>query len=235
MAKHIEENIKHSFKSVKADINRFEKDLEKTKDLLILQNKLIIQIFNELKEKDSLTPQTPLFFGSTGNKGVKQANKQTSTKHLSTDFSELGAIPPEFEEETKHISTTDQALKQIEEKPTKVLKYPLSDYKLNINKTFKRLSKQELRTFLAVYQQEEEGHEITYFSIAQDLNITESCIRGYIASLLKKQAPIQKIKLNNKKVILRINPDFRQLNLKNKLVSLFYEIDPYQTRLFDVF
>ena len=96
------------------------------------------------------------------------------------------------------------------------------------------LSKQELKTFLTIYQLEDEGKMANYGVISQIMGVSTNCIRTYIHSLMKKNAPIIKNRLNNKITILSINKDFRTLSLKKRLVSLFYERDPDQTTLLDI-
>lgn len=235
MVKHIEENIKQSFNQVKEDYNQLKEELDKTKKLLITQNKLILELFNQIKSLSSKEPEfqekEEFFLVSTGNNGVKQTNKQTNTKHLSTSLStseEVGDANFNLEKPVLNENNQERTIIRYKKEES------FSDYKLNINSTFKKLSKQELRVFLAVYQQEEENQEVTYSSLALNMNLTESCIRGYIASLIKKKVPLKKVKINNKKVIIIIKREFKELNLKNKLISLYYQTDPYQTRLFDV-
>jgi len=110
----------------------------------------------------------------------------------------------------------------------------ISSFKVNINKAFSSLSKQELRVFLSLYQLDDELNGVSYIELSSKLELTEPCIRGYISTLMKKGLPITRTKLNNKRTILIINKEFKSLGLKQKLVSLYYEADPRQTTLFDL-
>jgi len=111
----------------------------------------------------------------------------------------------------------------------------LHDFRKNLEADFHSLSKQEFLTFLTIYQLEEDLGNISYSHIAQHLKLSEGCIRTYVSSLIKKNMPLIKEKVNNKFIILRISEDFRNLNLKSKLLDLYNQVDPAQKRLFDGF
>lgn len=105
--------------------------------------------------------------------------------------------------------------------------------KSEINSLFSSLSKQEFLTFLTIYQQEEdlEGY-VSYIDVAAKLGLTEGCIRTYVSSLIKKGIPIIKTKYNNKVVYLSVSKDFRALNIKKDLMTIYYKADPTQKTLF---
>ena len=133
-------------------------------------------------------------------------------------------------------STGNNGVKQINKQINKQTIKQLStlnvdEIKEKIEYNFKKLTKQELKAFLSIYQLEEDNKEVSYIDVANSLGITESCIRIYIANLIKKGAPIIKTKINNKKVSLSIKSDFKDLNLKKKLVDIYYQINPDQTKL----
>lgn len=109
----------------------------------------------------------------------------------------------------------------------------LHQFKENLEADFTSLSKQEFLTFLVIYQLEEDLGTISYFHIAKHLKLSEGCVRTYVSSLIRKGIPIVKEKINNRFVTLRISEDFRDLNLKNKLLDLYNKVDPAQKRLFD--
>ncbi len=104
-------------------------------------------------------------------------------------------------------------------------------FKQDFDKIFNSISHQEFITFLTIYQLEEEKVKVSYFDVAKKLNLTEGCIRTYVSSLLKKGLPLMKRKHNNKQVFLHISPEFRALNLKQKLIDTFYRSDPNQKTL----
>ena len=129
-----------------------------------------------------------------------------------------------------------QINKQINKQMIKQLSTPLNTNLIKnlIEEQFKTITKQELKTFLTIYQIEEDKGRVSYEDLSISMGITTSCIRVYVANLLKRGLPINKIKVKNKNVILSIKEDFRALNIKQKLISLYYESDPNQTKLLDI-
>jgi len=109
----------------------------------------------------------------------------------------------------------------------------LHKFREDLEADFASLSKQEFLTFLTIYQLEEDLGPISYSHIAKHLKLSEGCIRTYVSSLMRKGIPIIKEKINNRFIILKISKDFRDLNLKNKLLDLYNQVDPFQKRLFD--
>lgn len=104
-----------------------------------------------------------------------------------------------------------------------------------IDQIFLKLAKKEFLFFLTIYQLEEDlGQPVTYARIAEHLKITEGGVRTYLHNIVKKGAPIEKIKLNNKFIILTINKEFRDLKLKTRLIELYSHLDSEQTRLTDI-
>ncbi|MFH1637712.1 MAG: HTH domain-containing protein [Candidatus Woesearchaeota archaeon] len=97
----------------------------------------------------------------------------------------------------------------------------LSEGKREIAMRFGLLSRQELMTFLAVYQLEEDDGKVTYASIAKKLKLTEGCIRTYVSSLIKKGIPVVKKRVNNKLILLFVSPEFRDLGLKKELMQIY--------------
>lgn len=109
----------------------------------------------------------------------------------------------------------------------------ISKFQTNIEEFFKNLTKQELLSFLTIYQLEEELGQVKFSDVSKHLNLSESCIRGYVKRLLDKGAPLTRTKVNNKLVLLSILQEFRTLDLKKRLTNLYYEADSNQTKLFD--
>ncbi|MDD5331246.1 MAG: hypothetical protein PHE43_00270 [Candidatus Nanoarchaeia archaeon] len=102
-----------------------------------------------------------------------------------------------------------------------------------VNKIFTNFTQQEFKVFLTIYQIEEEKKQVSYLDVANHLGMSDSGVRSYISRLISKGAPIIKTKINTKLSLLHILPEFRQLNLKNKLLDLYYHRDPLQKRLSD--
>ncbi len=136
---------------------------------------------------------TPNYDSSTGNKGVptdKQTNRQTDQQ--SNNY-------------TQTISNSD--FKQANNMLTS-----LDNIKKGIRLKFKRLTPQEMLVFSTLYSLEEQNtNKITYRTLALQIKLSESSIRDYINKLINKGIPIEKIKQNNKLIILKISPDLKNI------------------------
>lgn len=107
----------------------------------------------------------------------------------------------------------------------------VNDTNKEIINTFQSLAKREFQIFLTIYQLEEEQEFATYEDLEKSLGLNHPCLRMYLSLLLKKKIPIQKAKAQGKTVKLTITPSFRALNLKQRLINLFYGQDSNQTKL----
>ncbi len=184
-------------------------DLLNLKRVILKQNEIIKQLTEKVvgiaEELSSL--KMAFFNRSTGNDGVNQSInqsiEQTINQTLSTSSSGKTIQNPNFKQ-----------------------------FQTIISETFKGVSKQEIKTFLAVYQLEDEQIEASYSEIAIKMGLSENCVRAYISGLLRKKLPLFRKKVRNKKSFFYIDPDFKVLNLKNQLIKLYYDQDPTQSTLF---
>ena len=200
----LEENIKKSFTKVKEEISGLKEVLKE--DRLVL-NKLT-SLFEALKDELS----------SVKAELRKSASKTEDIKNSSTGNKGVYS----FIQHSFNIHSLDKTLETV----------PFIER--NVFEMLKTLSKQEFLTLLTIYQLEEESSGPTSYSrISKQLKLSEGCIRTYVSSLLKKGAPILKSRFNNRQNLLSIRQEFRSLNLKNNLLTLFYSLDPSQTTLFD--
>ena len=66
--------------------------------------------------------------------------------------------------------------------------------------------------FSTLYSLEEQNiKEITYKTLAEQLQLSESSIRDYINKLTKKGVPIEKIRQNNKTILLKVSQDLKNV------------------------
>ena len=142
---------------------------------------------------------------------------------------------------TDKISTGNNGVKQsinqsISQSSNQAVKQLSTElFKNVIDNQFKSLSKQELKTFLTIYQLEEEKDRgISYEEISSSMGLSASCVRSYASNLIKKGLPLSKEKIKNKHSLFLIKKDFRALNLKQKLISFYYESSSEQTKLLDI-
>jgi hypothetical protein len=156
------------------------------------------------QEIKGLKNQNNLF--STGNKGVPTDNSTYSQKNQQTDF--LGGITRETSEKIN--------LEDIQETLNS-----LDNLKKELRLKFKRLTAQEMLVFSTIYSLETKGiEEITYKTLANNLNLSESSIRDYVIKLTSKGIPIVKRRVNNKQIALQISSNLQKIASLSTIVKL---------------
>jgi len=204
------DQIKKSFDNVKQDILFLKEELfnlrecfEILESQLIGINKLLME--NIKNNKGGLYPTNslinltqPIVFSADNNTfeplkgdnlGISIGNKGVSTDRQ-TD---------------RQTDTIDKVANILDS---------LDNFKKEIRLKFKRLTDQEFLVFSTIYQLTEEQEYADYNLLSRRLNLTESSIRDYVGRIIKKEIPIEKIKVKNKFIRLNISK-----NLK-KVVSL---------------
>jgi predicted transcriptional regulator len=96
----------------------------------------------------------------------------------------------------------------------------LDEIKKDLRNNLKKLTRQEMAVFSAVYELENKGFIVDYTLLSNALNLTESSIRDYIQRLVKKGIPIEKFKENNKKVLVNISRDLKQIASLQTILQL---------------
>lgn len=202
------------------------------------------------KNFEDTSLKTNEFSSSIGNNGVKHTpstslntprnlDKNDDISVNSQEFDDSirnqGQMPDQASiEYSKEITKEKVNLDFLNEiKPKNILDENFQIFKSKLNETFKNLSKQELKVFLTIYQLSDENKALSYSKLADILKLSENGVRSYVSILIKKGLPITKHKINNKIAYLTIQKDFKNLNLRHKLISLYYGTDPFQTTLFD--
>jgi len=138
---------------------------------------------------------------SIGNEGVptdRQTNQQTD-QHII-----LSTI-------TKNESHLDKAPEILAS---------LDNLKKEVRFKFKKLTNQEIQVFSLLYSLEDQGESVDYKLLSEKLNLSESSIRDYIGKIQKKGIPINKEKLNNKRVLLHISQDIRKIASLSTILQL---------------
>jgi len=214
--------IKEAFSKIKEDINELRREIL---DLNIKIN----QINKDLQT--AITPNTaetyqqtdqqtnkhsfnyPLYSResprsipfSTGNRGVptdRQTNQQTNKPTLENNPITSKNPISEFKRANEVLSSLDGLKQEIRAK-------------------FKRLTPQEMLVFSTLYGLEEQKtDQITYKTLADRLNLSESSIRDYINKLLNKGIPIDKIRLNNKIIVLKVSNDLKSIAPLSTIINL---------------
>ncbi len=199
-----EENVKSSFLKAKEHIEKLERAVEAQNERIKALEKRISQLINTKKPENKESEDLET---------LKTPNQQGSSGNDGV-YSFIHSF-------TKH-SFNNYALNT-------------NGFKQDLEKAFSSLTTQEFLTFLTIYQLEEDlNRQPSYSDISNKLKLSEGCIRTYISSLIKKKIPLTKSKINNRMITVGIPKEFRELNLKQKLLSLFNRSDPEQTRLSDI-
>lgn len=138
---------------------------------------------------------------SSGNEGVptdRQTIQQTDNSPLKEPiFTQKDEKTP-----SQYNNPIEDALKALES---------LDSLKKEIRLKFKQLTDQEVLIFSTLYQMEEEQGSVDYKALAVKLRLTESSIRDYVGRLLQKGIPVEKQRINNKKILLSISPGLKRV------------------------
>ena len=97
----------------------------------------------------------------------------------------------------------------------------LDDIKKEIRLKIKAMTSQEMLVFSTIYQLEQQFPEgVEYKHIASRLKLSESSIRDYTQKLISKGIPVEKLKLNNKKILLRISSELKEIAPLSTILKL---------------
>jgi hypothetical protein len=143
---------------------------------------------------------------STGNKGVPTDTSTHRQTNQQTDF--LGGIMHENSEKL-NLENVQETLNSLD------------NLKKELRLKFKRLTTQEMLVFSTIYSLETKGiEEITYKTLANNLNLSESSIRDYVIKLTSKGVPIVKRRVNNKQIALQISPNLQKIASLSTIIKL---------------
>jgi len=144
----------------------------------------------------------PNLDSSSGNVGVptdRQTNQQTDNS----------LSKPPMKPLVTHIKDAQDILDSLDA------------IKKEIRLKFKQITNQEMIVFSTIYALEEQLPEgVEYRQIAEKLKLSESSIRDYTQKLISKGIPLDKIKLNNKKILLKISPKLKNIASLDILIRL---------------
>jgi len=231
-----EDQVKSAFSKVKQDILNIQSQLfelkQEIKELKELKRTLDTSTHLSDRQTDrqqisdtsthihhSQSLKVPNSNSSIGNGGVstdRQTDRQTD--NIPQKFVQIYSNPPQethesFIKNTRDTQEIAQELnqKQKQETDMSIVLNSINTLRSSLSENFKSLTKQEFLIFSTLYIQEKQGNTVTYQSIASKLSLTESSIRDYILRIIKKGIPVDKRKINNKKIILSIPQDFKRL------------------------
>ena len=238
-----EEKLKQAFAKVKQDIDIIKSEIQELKRTLDKQkdtstdkqthnqtentrNTAIQQLNSTENPIPAHFPADNLSFKalkspnssiSIGNEGVP-ADRQQTDKQTDTSTRNKGVKFALIKEDNIKEASKENKINKLE----KVVDFisSLDDIKKDLRAKIKRLTKQEMSVFTAIYNLEEQGFIIDYQLLAEKLSLTESSIRDYIQRLIKKDIPIEKSKENNKKIILSISQNLKKIASLSTIIHL---------------
>lgn len=228
----MENSIKESFQRVKSDVEFLKTELKFLREELIATRNRMIEIcdiLNNLNKKISQQGSIKQDI-STENETEASTNQQINPTDRRINPTDRQVFEPRkaqnlpFSIGNEGVPTDRQTNQQTNQQTQIVGKIQensvekainildsLDSIKKEIRLKFKRLTEQEFLVFSTIYQQEEETGFTNYKMIADKLNLTESSIRDYVGRLIKKGISVDKIKLNNKNIQLKVSQNLRKI------------------------
>ncbi len=144
---------------------------------------------------------------SSGFSSINAANQQKNQTDVPSDAISV----PLFSTGNRGVPTNRQTdIQTAQEGANQDVFALVESLKADIKVKFHNLTKQEFRVFSAIYILEEQD-AVDYRILAKHLSLTESSIRDYIMKMQNKGIPVVKTKVNNKKVLLSVRPELKQI------------------------
>jgi biotin operon repressor len=212
--------IKEAFFRIKEDITLLKNEIYDLKDQINEIQTTQTHIYSQTDQQTDtqthnqtyMPDSTPTEQSSIGNGGVPTDRQTDQPTHQQTD--NLTEISPEGSHNLPKDPISQFA------KANEILA-SLDDLKRDIRLKFKGLTPQEMLVFSTLYSLEEQNtEEITYRTLAEKLSLSESSIRDYINKLTKKGVPIEKIRQNNKTILLKVSQDLKNVATLDTIARL---------------
>jgi len=214
----MDEKLREAFEKVKKDIDFL------TEQIVIIKREL-----EEIKQIKANFRQE----SSTGNEGVptdRQTDRQTFDRfstlvddRFSPAFETPTDNPTQNPTHTQHTNTKVQQTNTYSNTPLyteKSITELVNTLKSDLKIRFKSLTKQEFNIFSILFTVDKTQKSATYKNLADKTGLSESSIRDHIQRIMKKGIPIEKEKLNNKVIILKIPEEIRNLATLDNLLRI---------------
>ncbi len=219
--------VKEAFHKIKEDIfllkqemQDLQKGLKETRNYFIEMCGVLEQINKKISKKQEIEDSTHQqekptnqTFSSTQNKVFKPLNTQNNLISIGNE-----GVPTDRQTDRQTNRQTD-ILENPIENAAEILD-SLDGLKKEIRLKFKRLTDQEILVFSTLYQLDEEKGHTNYKTLSEKLNLTESSIRDYIGRLIKKGIPVEKNKINNKSIHLKISEKLKKIASLSTILQL---------------
>ena len=242
------QKIKHDVYSLYSEISSLKRDIAAMKNEMFKISEILIQMSKVTQNLSKIAENTPKKTIPThpAIQQINQTNQQenpTVPTHNPTHFPYFNKEKQPFSTGNEGVPTDRQTDRQTDnnaqEKPFITQKYPenpksiknpiedaaraldsLDSLKKEIRLKFKQLTDQEILIFSTLYQMEEEQGPVDYKTLAVKLNLTESSIRDYIGRLLQKGIPVEKQRINNKKIVLSVSESLKRVASLQTILQL---------------
>ncbi|MEK6896577.1 MAG: hypothetical protein AABX12_03925 [Nanoarchaeota archaeon] len=212
--------IKESFNKVKTDVDEIKTELNTLKQQIeeltrtfqhILVNQQTNQHMIPTHPTEDLPPQglkSPNYDFSTGNRGVptNQPTNQQTNQRIGNEG--VSALIPTHGRRIAHLSQIADILSTLD------------DVKKEVRIKFKQLTEQEMAVFAAIYKLEEQGFIVDYPLLSEHLSLSEISIRDYTRKIIQKGIPLNKTKLDRKRIALTIPSDLKRMASLSTIESL---------------
>ncbi len=176
------------------------------------------------------TRESPLLGSTRTHQQVQNTNNVVTNHANETDYSNSNGANSSNNgsfDSSKELSSVDEERQFLSGKPIKQhisdaseILESLDNIKKEIRKKFKSITKQEMVVFSTIYTLEEQRAEVDYSLVAAKLGLSQSSIRDYVQKIMNKGIPIEKEKLNNKKILLHISPELKKLASLDTILRL---------------
>lgn len=213
--------VKKAFQKVREDIDTLKLELKNIKENLIQ----VCEIIKELSKSNEINIPTHQHINSTSqtnssthdinfkvlkpqNLGISIGNRGASTDKQTDKQTDQHIQKSSYNQENNNIDNAAEVLDSLD------------NIKKELRLKFKKLTEQELRVFSTLYTLSEENHFTNYKEMADKLRLSESSIRDYVGRLIKKQIPVDKIKINNKNIQLSISKNLRKITTLSTILQL---------------
>lgn len=210
------DEIKESFDKIKRDINYLNQEIQKIKSELNVLNSQLVNLpflfkgfiadFSKNKTENQINTTNKELF-----RALKDQNLRISigNQGVSTDRqTDIQTQKKDYLKENIDINSADYLLDSLD------------NLKKEIRLKFKRLTNQEMIVFSSIYNIEQRLGYANYKIIAENLNLTESSIRDYVRRLVLKGIPLEKEKVNNKEILIKISPNLRKITTLDTIQRL---------------
>jgi hypothetical protein len=208
-------SIKSDLMSIKSQVQQYQKSNES-------QEKTFINQVFSIPTLQQINPTEKIVFPTHSNiptfnhylEGLKRQNIPFSTGNegVPTDRQTL-------QQTDRHSILKENHIKNTLDDASKILE-SLDSLKKEIRLKFKKLTEQEILVFSLIYQLEEEKGFCDYKILSQKLSLSESSARDYVGKLIKKGIPVEKIRINNHLIQLKISEQLKKIAPLSTILSL---------------